>query len=74
MSENGPAMRWYNRLFLQALCAMNLLSENVYVSGLTALWPKITRIPNIPLAGAAGSPSCFEPTPYAPTLVLIAKI
>jgi hypothetical protein len=30
---------------------MNLLSEKVYVSGLTALWPKITRIPNLPHPG-----------------------
>jgi hypothetical protein len=28
---------------------MNRLSEKVYVSGLTALWPEITRIPNLPL-------------------------
>jgi hypothetical protein len=34
--------------FLQVLRVMNLLSENVHVSGLTALWPKITRIPNLP--------------------------
>jgi hypothetical protein len=34
---------------LQALRVLNLLSEKVYVSGLTALWPEITRIPNIPL-------------------------
>jgi InsA C-terminal domain len=27
---------------------MNLLSEKVYFSGLTSLWPEITRIPNIP--------------------------
>jgi hypothetical protein len=27
---------------------MNLLSEKVYVSGLTTLWPEMTRIPNLP--------------------------
>jgi hypothetical protein len=48
VSENGPAKRRDNRLFLQALRVMNLLSEKVYVSGLTSLWPEITRIPNIP--------------------------
>jgi hypothetical protein len=28
---------------------MNLLSEKVYFSGLTSLWPEITRIPNLPV-------------------------
>src|SRR5262245_9643988 len=30
---------------------MNWLSENVHFSGLIALWPNMTRIPNLPLTG-----------------------
>jgi hypothetical protein len=48
-SEKGPEKRWYNRLFLQEFRVTDLLSEKVYVSGLTSLWPEITRILNIPL-------------------------
>jgi hypothetical protein len=49
VSENGPPKQGGNSLFLQGLCGMNRLSEKVHFAGLTALWPGMTRIPNIPL-------------------------
>jgi hypothetical protein len=48
MSDNGPAKRGGNSLFLQVLPVMKLLSEKVYISGLASLWLEITCIPNIP--------------------------
>ena len=48
VSEKGSPKWWYNGLFLQALRVMNLLPEKVSGAGLTALWPEMTRIPNIP--------------------------